>query len=252
MAEEGQTQTGPFDQADSYRSLALQVENRLFWVPRDTLASYSPVFKAMLYGEFAESHKDTIELPGKKAIDVEEMLLCLIPTPIVKKVDLSNMEIVLPLADEYQIDDLRDRATAVLVLMTERWDNEDIRLLNILRIGSKHRLKEALPPIMKKCLINFTVTDDLKPIFKDLRSEVIAGLLQYRMMMPYKLQCRYWSDRYDVICLRHNSCGHLRCIYCLKFRCAKCFEIGVIPNESCVPYKIQFADEVVQELLDRM
>lgn len=101
---ENQAEASPFDELDSCRTLALEVEGKKFWVYRELLAIHSPVFKAMFYGEFAEASKDTIPLPGKKWKEILELLLCLIPTPMIKDIDDLNFELILKFSDEYQIE----------------------------------------------------------------------------------------------------------------------------------------------------
>ena len=119
---------GPFDEPDVHRTMAMEVEGKKLWIPRDTLASFSPVFKTMFYGEFAEAKKDMIPLPGKKAADVEEILKYLIPHPNLKEVkileDLSNAAMILGFAEEYQIYFLRCRAEKELMEFLENSGEE--------------------------------------------------------------------------------------------------------------------------------
>lgn len=107
---------GPFDEEDAHRTLALVVEGQKFFVPRDFLAVHSSVFKTMLYGNFTEANKNTTPLPGKKTSDFEEFLKCLIPCPKIKPIHNGNLNLILAFADEYMIDDLRDRAEVFLIL----------------------------------------------------------------------------------------------------------------------------------------
>lgn len=104
---ENQIEASPFDDPDPRRTWALEVEDKVFWVPREFLAMYSPVFNAMLYGEFAEANQNKIPLPGKKWKEVKELLLCMIPTPMFKEIDDSNVELILKFSNEYQIEALR-------------------------------------------------------------------------------------------------------------------------------------------------
>uniref|UniRef100_A0A915JPI6 BTB domain-containing protein n=1 Tax=Romanomermis culicivorax TaxID=13658 RepID=A0A915JPI6_ROMCU len=84
-------------------------EKLKLWVAKDLLAVASPVFKRMFYaGNFRESLSENsdqpIYLPGKNVNHFLEFLKCLFPSSNRKKVDKSNMRIILPLADEYQVE----------------------------------------------------------------------------------------------------------------------------------------------------
>lgn len=187
----------PFHEPDSHRTLALVVENRKFWVSREILAAYSPVFKNMLYGNFAEARTDTIPLPGKKAKDILEMLLCLIPTPKVKEIDASNARLMLKFADEYQIEELHKRVEKALILKMKGCEKGDQKLLYILRLGSKYKMKELLRECVKRCAMEFDV-ETLESVFDDLRSEVVACLMTYSAFSPFKLShkpCSHWTTR---------------------------------------------------------
>ncbi len=85
---------------------AFQVEGRELWVPPQTLACMSEVFKHMFYGEYAEKEKEIVPLPEKKYEEVVEFLRCLIPHPVAKRIDDDNVLLNLKLADEYQVKSL--------------------------------------------------------------------------------------------------------------------------------------------------
>lgn len=167
-----------FDQKEPHRSFALVVEGQKFWISRDILAAYSPVFQTMLFGDFAEAEKDCVPLPEKKAAEIEELLLCLIPNPTVKAVDGTNVDSLLRFADEYDIKDLWNRCQEFLISKLAKCGKSDPALLNILRVASKHKMRAVLESCIERCATEFDL-NQLQEVFPELRSEVIAGLIVY-------------------------------------------------------------------------
>jgi len=55
---------------DDLTNIIISVEGVELHVHKETMCSLSPVFMAMLCGNFVESKNRRIELPGKKAADV--------------------------------------------------------------------------------------------------------------------------------------------------------------------------------------
>ncbi len=65
-----------FDKIDEFHSLCLKVENEMFYISPSLLAHQSPVFRTMLLSTngFNEGKNSTIDLPGKKAQDIQTLL----------------------------------------------------------------------------------------------------------------------------------------------------------------------------------
>jgi len=252
-----------FNEPDQCRTTALEVEDRTFWVPRDTLAVYSPVFKALLYGDFVEANKDVIRLPGQKAIDIQELLFCLIPTPRIKAIDDSNVDMLLGFADQYQIEELRNRAESFLVTKLAKCAKSDAVLLYILRIASNHKMRSLLVPCLKRCSEEFDVRE-LEMSFGGLRIEVIAALMYRKSAASGQPNCQY--NVTDQPCRNggHGGGGGggdrkvYNCHYCTRQYCEFCqgrtmsreyqYQLGSCQNKVSETE----IDEVVSSLLDRM
>ncbi len=65
-----------FETHDEFHSLCLKVEDESFYVSPSFLAHQSPVFRAMLLttNGYTEGKDSMIELPGKKAEDIQTLL----------------------------------------------------------------------------------------------------------------------------------------------------------------------------------
>lgn len=245
------SQPNAFSEPDSCRTLILEVDGYKFWVPRDALANYSPVFKAMLYGQFDEANRESVPLPDKNADDIHELLLCIVPTPCVKDIDDSNLEVMLVLADEYQIEDLRRRAENFLKAKFMASGKSQEKLFCILRVGSKWRMRSLLQECIKKCAQEFTV-QQLQPLFEDLRSEVIASLMLYASMSSPDGKCQYvcGGGHGGSRCQTHKRLGNMVCVYCGIYRCGACLNDG--PERGTCTMTLGQVDETVKSLLDRM
>jgi len=79
---------------DELTNIILSVENVELHVHKETMSSHSPVFEAMLCGNFVESKNRRIELPGKKAADVILFLSFFYPLrkfPLKDKIDFFTL-----------------------------------------------------------------------------------------------------------------------------------------------------------------
>lgn len=101
-------------------NLTLLVEEKKLFFNKDLLASYSPVFNRMLYGDFAESKTNEISLPDKRFSEIQDLLRCLYPMPHTKDITDDNIDAILKIADEYQISDLTHRSARHIKL---NWTN---------------------------------------------------------------------------------------------------------------------------------
>jgi hypothetical protein len=229
----------------------LKVEDQIFWVSRQELAGYSLVFETMLYGRFKEAKQDEIELKGKKAVDILELIQCLIPNLDQKPIDFSNVESMLQFSDEYQIENLRSRSEVFIGYQLKSLDRGDQKLFICLRLGSKYRLHSILQQCVKRCALEFQL-EEPEPIFEDLRRKVISALMIYRSKISPNSNCRYRIN-YDTVCSQHNNAyNKLICIYCGFSECAACLN-----NDNrnmiqhCQPNLSQI-DNTVRNLLNSM
>lgn len=96
-----------FSEPWKYSDIVLVVEDRRFYVHRNILALWSPVFDKMFTAAFQEKNKEEIPLPDKKANEVKELLLMIYPNVTGKpwiRVTHDNCYFLAKLAQEYQID----------------------------------------------------------------------------------------------------------------------------------------------------
>ena len=63
-----------FSQPWHFSDVVLSVEEAKFHVHKSTLSMWSPVFEKMFTADFAEKNAKEIELPGKKAGELEVLL----------------------------------------------------------------------------------------------------------------------------------------------------------------------------------
>lgn len=101
--------TKPFSEPWMLSDAVLFVANQKFYVHRNILASCSEVFKDI----FATSNAEEISLPGKKAVEVQEMLYVIYPH-VRKEISEKNCVFFLELAHEYQIKTLMERCEEYL------------------------------------------------------------------------------------------------------------------------------------------
>lgn len=200
---------------------------------RELLALHSPVLKAMFYGEFAD--KTPITLPGNKWEEIHDLQLFLIPTPTIKRIDDSNVERALKFSDEYQIEDLRERAESYLVLKMEACGNGSDQLLFILSVASKWCIKSILKDCIKRCAMEIDM-GKLRSNLEDLRSEVIASL------MVYHCDSNHRKYNFESIC---DNCGNPAAENACDMGGDKFF------CDACTPLILK-TDETVDGLLGRM
>ena len=104
----------PWDLSDC----VLLVESSTFHVHRNILMMWSDVFKRMFTAEFREKASKEVELPGKKANEIQEMLLMIYPTSS-KQIDRSNFLFLLSLGREYMMAKLTEKCEDYLIRCLE-------------------------------------------------------------------------------------------------------------------------------------
>lgn len=114
--------TEPWHLSDS----VLVVEEKKFHVHKGTLSMWSPVFERMFSSEFKEKFASEIPLPGKNASEIKELLLVIYPTS--KPIGENNCYFLLPLAREYQMEQLTERCEKYL-LQREKTPHQAIDFL---------------------------------------------------------------------------------------------------------------------------
>ena len=128
----------------------------------------------MFSGDFKEKTARSIPLPGKKYVQVREMLLAIYPNAL-KSVDEYNCHFLLDLAREYQMTQLTKKCETYLleyVVSHERFD-----VLNVLVMAQDFDLKRLLDECIKK-----TESLSIEELKRQQTYEEIEPLYQLKMI----------------------------------------------------------------------
>ena len=90
-----------------------------FHVHRAILGLHSPVFEAMLNGEFKEAKQDKITLEGKDPYEMAVFLKLFYPLIFDSPLNVGNVTKVLALADEYQVRAITKQCFAEIVITAD-------------------------------------------------------------------------------------------------------------------------------------
>lgn len=180
------------------------------------VVSLQSVFEAMFMGEFKEKHLEKIPLPGKKFSDMLEFVECLIPCPVVKPITMVNVFILMPLADEYAIEDLKVRIEIFFKLhMKKLAETEGVAVdsfIEMLIPCARYKLNN----VVEKCIIVLArrySTAELKSIYSsDLPLSVLALILELKLQNVVKFcteqQCPRCKTKVTTRQLRGHCCGN--------------------------------------------
>ncbi|XP_078344950.1 uncharacterized protein LOC144630465 [Oculina patagonica] len=179
--------SAPWEQSD----VVLLVEGKQFHVHRLILAMSSPVFSRMFSSDFKEKDADEIPLPDKVAAEIREMLLVIYPS-FCKRVNERNVQLLLPLAREYQMKVLTEKCEDHLLRVIEKEDKIGPLFENLIvaqnytleRVKSEcvnktqklsieevqgHELYEQLEPLSQRKMIELQMSNMEKTFEKKLR-----------------------------------------------------------------------------------
>jgi hypothetical protein len=145
IGDENETPTFDFTEKTWKDDFVLVVESKRLHVAKAILAYASPVFDTMFQAEFKEKGSSELELPGKKVEDIQQFLRCIYPLQI--DISSENVNAVLPLAEEYQVSNLKSKCEAFLLKQVSGTISSD-DLYNILGQGSQYNM----PNLVKKCV----------------------------------------------------------------------------------------------------
>lgn len=186
MATSNDSSVGPpdFSEAWMFSDVVLVVEDQKFHVHRFVLALWSPVFKMMFTSEFREKRLCEIPLPDKKASEIKKLLLIIYPTVSEKgweSVTNDNCYFLFKLADEYQMDTIKQRCEDFLVKkVTSAVGNA---FLNELRFAQSHKSEKLVQTIVDKAVCELRL-DDFKShamyneIEPDIYKQIVEGMIK--------------------------------------------------------------------------
>lgn len=222
-----------FSKPSPERNIVLLVEEHQLYVSKEALSLYSSVFRNLFYGHFKESNQDSIPLPEKSYSDVLELLKCLFPCPFIKCVDENNVKILLPLAEEYQIYDLKRRCESFLLSTTYRLKSttdDDRQQLETLALACKFRLTKLKSQLIQH--VSQLPCKRIREYHDQLTLAVIATL--YENKCNQCLQCAHEFEKAEKG--KCSSCDRViektaSCKICRKIICFTCF-IAKKPNAT--------------------
>ena len=182
------TSTNPPDFSKSwlYSDVVLNVERQKFHVHRFVLAMWSPVFKKMFTSEFTEEKRNlySVPLPGKKASAIKELLLIIYPTVSEKRwktVTNENYHFLFELADEYEMDAMKQKCEEFLIEKVTRASGNTF--LDELRFAQTHKLQTLVQTIINKAVQELRL-DDFKrhsmyhKLEPDIYKQIVEGMIK--------------------------------------------------------------------------
>ncbi len=126
------------------------VEGRQLHVNKAVLSISSKVFEKMFQADFKEKGSSSVDLPKKSYEDILEMLLCIYPSHM-KGVTREKVDVLLQLADEYQMDGLTQSCERFLLsINAANAKVKDVKAINkrelahFMLLADRYSLKELL------------------------------------------------------------------------------------------------------------
>ncbi|XP_045196940.2 uncharacterized protein LOC123551805 [Mercenaria mercenaria] len=128
------------------------IEGKKMYVSKTVLTIASPVFASMFESDFKEKHLEEIELKGKKYKDMLEFVKLLYPGSR-NPVTMGTVFLVLPLAEEYQVDTIKYECEQCLLHEVEKRTSsrrsKNVKILcQILQFSSLYNI----PTVEKTCI----------------------------------------------------------------------------------------------------
>ena len=166
-----------------FSDVVLVVEGNKFHVHRTTLAMWSPVFEKMFTSEFREQALCEIPLPGKKASEINQLLLLIYPSKSGKawiSITNENCYFLAKLAHEYQIDDIFQRCEDVLVKQVSSKSGNSC--LGDLTFAQTYKLENLLQTIINKArqlsLKDFKSHEMYDKIEPQIYKHIVEGIIE--------------------------------------------------------------------------
>ncbi|XP_067657152.1 BTB and MATH domain-containing protein 38-like [Haliotis asinina] len=141
-----------FSTPSSMSDVVLVVDGKKLHMSRVVLCLASPVFMKMFEGDF--KNKTEVPIAEKKYADFVEFLLCIHPSTC-KPVQRKTLDIVLSLADEYEVESLKERCEQFVLTMFLLKDNEqnnpaNEELVHFSYLADKYKLTSLLDECLEK------------------------------------------------------------------------------------------------------
>jgi len=215
-----------FSERKPNRNLGLKVDRKTFWVSRESMGDLSPTFMTMFYGEFDEARKDVVELPEKKSAEILELLRCLFRSSggALKKVDSGNVDILLALADEYEIGHLTKKCRKFLnkEMASVRGEDKILKLFILAaRFGFKEIVRATFPAVRKMDV------SKIQPYANGFPKEIMEAIAfppppqEFKHVMeraPKSARCG--TCEFESI----KTAADMRCKFCRWLMCDACHE----------------------------
>lgn len=248
-----ENQESPYDSYDTTSGIDLIVENERFRVCRCLLVYASPVFKSMLTLEFKEKQEGEVHLPGKRSKDIKELLDYLNPGLDDTLADGADSAIrLLPLAEEYQINKLRDKCASTILQELQTNDKPQEFVVKCLKMSNQYCLLEVLQYCVEKCAMSKSLWKMVRDS-EDVPTELKAKVYEERL---YVLE----AEREELVTAKHCMMGikrrlneivtphdqHCRCRTELKVRspllrtCNFCARTWCTDNVSTDSYRSSY------------
>jgi hypothetical protein len=172
MDKQSSTEEIDFTLEDELSSLTVIVEGQRLYAHKEMLATWSPVFRLMFTRSFKEKDQREIELPDKRVEDFTELLHCMYPP--IQPISDSNVQILLPLVEEYQILAVKKKCEEFLLTKPG-----SMELLITAQTYGLHQL-------LQKCIdqVHTRSFTELQrdPYFKRLEPDNLIHILQLRVL----------------------------------------------------------------------
>jgi len=238
MESKSEVASPKFGQPWKLSDLVLVVEEERFHVHRAVLALWSPVFEKMFTSEFQEQSKKEVPLPGKKASEIEEMLLLIYPSPTESETTEENCYFLFKLAHEYQLaaivtrcedfmaEKVKDRAKESVLADLVFAQTYKLEKLKLASMNQAHclSLDELKQDEMFDKIQENSVKEILEGIIKRLQTELTESRnlakerqvkveMMERTIQGVKRNCLGGVNNLAVYLVRHASSKHPRSRY---------------------------------------
>ncbi|XP_046543347.1 BTB and MATH domain-containing protein 38-like [Haliotis rubra] len=177
-----------FSTPSSLTDVVLVVEGKKLHVSKALLCLTSPAFLKMFEGDF--KNKTEVPIADKKYADFVEFLLCVHPSTC-KPVQRKTLDIVLPLADEYEVESLVQRCEQFVLTMFLLKDDEQSNpaneeLVHFSYLAEKYKLTSLLDKCLEK--LKYRTYDGNRgvrkfPEFQRLSSDTKLRVMSERLIL---------------------------------------------------------------------